>query len=90
MPLVTAPPGVIARGEKLFAQHCSLCHGPAARGGIKDLRYMSAETHAAFLDIVVRGTRAASGMASFGDLLTEDDAEAIHQYVNQRTAMDRQ
>lgn len=90
VPLVTAPPGVIARGEKLFAQHCSLCHGPAARGGIKDLRYMSAETHDAFLDIVVRGTRATSGMASFGDLLTEDDAEAIHQYVNQRAAMDRQ
>ena len=90
VPLVTAPPGVIARGERLFARHCALCHGPAARGGIKDLRFMSADSHAAFPDIVIRGTRAASGMAGFGDLLTEEDAEAIHQYVNQRAAMDRQ
>src|SRR5690606_2730653 len=78
--LVTAPPAVIARGERLFAENCALCHGPAARGGIKDLRFMSAETHAAFLDIVLKGTRAANGMAGFADILSEGDAEALHQY----------
>jgi quinohemoprotein ethanol dehydrogenase len=88
--LVTAPPTVIARGEQLFAQNCALCHGAAARGGIKDLRYMSTETHKAFLDIVLKGSRAANGMASFADVLSEDDAEAIHQYVNYRASIDRQ
>ena len=86
---VTAPPTVIARGEQLFAENCALCHGAAARGGIKDLRHMSAETHKAFLDIVLKGTREANGMASFADILSEDDAEAIHQYVNYRASIDR-
>src|SRR5690606_34000475 len=29
VPLVTAPPGVIPRGERLFALRCALCPGPA-------------------------------------------------------------
>ena len=52
-----------------------------AVGGVKDLRWMTAETHAAFNDILLRGTRADKGMASFADVLTPSQVEAIHAYL---------
>lgn len=78
----------IARGEQLFAQQCSTCHGERARGGVKDLRRMTPATHAEFFDIVLRGKRRETGMASFGDILTQADAEAIHAYLVRRTNED--
>ena len=52
-----------------------------ATGGVKDLRFMTAETHAQFNDIVLKGARADKGMPSFADVLTPSQAEAIHQYL---------
>jgi quinohemoprotein ethanol dehydrogenase len=78
----------VAAGEGLYASHCGLCHGPAARGGVKDLRHMEPATHQAFLDIVLGGSRAANGMASFADLLSREQAEAIHQYLIARANQD--
>ena len=49
---------------------------------------MSPDTHKAFLDIVLGGKRAKSGMASFADTLSKDEAEAIHQYLIQRANED--
>ena len=46
-----------------------------------DLRYMSAETHAAFDEIVRGGSRAKQGMASFADVLTREQSDAIHAYI---------
>ncbi len=71
-PKLEASAATVAQGEPLYAEHCSLCHGAAARGGVKDLRHMSPETHDAFLDIVLGGKRAKNGMASFADMLDED------------------
>ncbi len=79
---------VIARGERLYAQHCASCHAEQARGGVKDLRRMTPDTHAEFNDIVLEGTRADSGMVSFGDALTRDEAEAIHAYLIRRANED--
>ena len=87
-PKVTGTAAQIARGEQLYAQHCALCHGVAARGGVKDLRHMEPATHAAFLDIVLHGARARNGMASFADTLSQPDAEAIHQYLIARANAD--
>jgi quinohemoprotein ethanol dehydrogenase len=87
-PPLAAGPQVVAAGEGLYASHCGLCHGPAARGGVKDLRHMEPATHATFLDIVLGGSRAASGMASFSDLLSSEQAEAIHQYLIARANED--
>jgi quinohemoprotein ethanol dehydrogenase len=87
-PKVTGTPEQIAEGEKLYAANCAVCHGAEARGGVKDLRHMSPDTHKAFLDIVLGGKRAKSGMVSFADILSRDDAEAIHQYVIQRANED--
>jgi len=87
-PKLTAAADVVAKGEQLYGQTCALCHGVAARGGVKDLRHMSPQTHADFLAIVLGGKRAANGMASFADTLSPDQAEAIHQYLIARANQD--
>jgi quinohemoprotein ethanol dehydrogenase len=87
-PKLTASADVVAKGEQLYGQNCALCHGVAARGGVKDLRHMSPQTHADFLAIVLGGKRAANGMASFADVLSKDQAEAIHQYLIARANQD--
>jgi len=80
-PPLAGTPAQVALGEQLYGANCSLCHGNAARGGVKDLRHMSPATHAAFTDIVLNGSRAANGMASFADRLSGEQAEAIHHYL---------
>ena len=87
-PGVRAPEAVVQKGAALFAKNCALCHGQLARGGIKDLRRMSPDTHAHFDDIVLGGARQAQGMASFSDVLSKDDAAAIHAYLNARANED--
>jgi len=87
-PPLAAPAATVAQGEALYAANCGLCHGAAGRGGVKDLRHMSPETHENFLAIVLHGTRAAQGMASFADVLSENQAEAIHHYLIARANED--
>jgi hypothetical protein len=48
---------------------------------IPDLRFMSAQTHQQFEAIVLGGARANQGMASFADVVSVDDAQAIHAYI---------
>ena len=81
-PFLRASEAQVSEGRALYAQTgCNRCHGDNAVGGVKDLRFMAAETHAAFGDIVLKGTRADKGMAGFADVLTPAQAEAIHQYL---------
>ena len=87
-PAFTGTAEQVGLGEQLYASNCALCHGTGARGGVKDLRHMSPQTHAAFLDIVLRGARAQNGMASFADVLSPEQAEAIHQYLISRANAD--
>jgi quinohemoprotein ethanol dehydrogenase len=87
-PKFTGTAEQVAQGEKLYAENCAVCHGAQARGGVKDLRHMSPQTHGEFLDIVLGGKRAQSGMAPFNDVLSKDQAEAIHQYLIQRANED--
>jgi quinohemoprotein ethanol dehydrogenase len=63
-----------------------MCHGREVRGGgvIKDLRYMSPQTHQAFNDIVLKGLLVGQGMSSFADELSVEETEAIHAYINAR------
>lgn len=87
-PLTTASAEVIREGERLYNANCFSCHGPQVRGGLKDLRMMSEETHDSFLDIVLNGSRAQLGMASFANVLSPEDADAIHQYIISRARAD--
>jgi len=87
-PKLEAAAEEVARGERLYGANCALCHGVAARGGIKDLRHMAPATHGDFLAIVLGGSRARQGMASFADVLSEDEAKAIHAYLIARANED--
>ena len=87
-PRLTADEDTVRRGARLFADTCAVCHGQQATGGVKDLRLMTAETHASFNDIVLKGIRADRGMASFANLLSPADVEAIHAYVISRANED--
>lgn len=85
-PVPDVPAAVLERGNALYHRSCAGCHGMRAVGGgvIPDLRHMDAAAHAAFDDVVLRGTRAEQGMIAFGDTLSEDDAAAIRAYVIER------
>ena len=87
-PPLRASEATVARGAQLFAQTCAVCHGQNAIGGVEDLRHMSAETHAAFNRIVLEGILLDRGMASFADILSTEDAEAIHGYLIARANED--
>ncbi len=45
----------VARGRDVYETNCVRCHGVNAVGGVKDLRHMTRETHAAFNQIVREG-----------------------------------
>ena len=76
--------GDVRDGFDLYNANCQACHGENARGGVKDLRRMSAETHKDFFDIVLGGKRADRGMASFADKLSRHDVEQIQKYLISR------
>jgi quinohemoprotein ethanol dehydrogenase len=87
-PPLTANEATVRRGAALYAQTCAVCHGPGAVGGVKDLRHMTRDTHAAFNAIVLNGIFKAKGMASFADILKQDEADAIHAYLIARANED--
>ena len=87
-PGLTAAEDVVTRGGELYSQTCQQCHGVSAVGGLKDLRFMTTEVHADYLNIVLGGTRTQKGMASFADVLKKDEAEAIHHYLIARANED--
>lgn len=89
-PPLRAGEDVVRKGQKLYGETCSRCHGEEARGGLKDLRFMTPETRAQFKEIVLDGIRKEQGMAGFADILTEEDAEAIHAYLIARAHEDWQ
>ena len=82
----------IAQGERRYIEYCSFCHGLFVRSGgaVSDLRLMRPEAHAAFGQIVLDGIYSAQGMASYSDVLTEDDAARIQAYVRARAHEDRE
>ena len=78
-------------GATLFSANCAICHGQNAAGiGPKDLRYLNTQAHADFNDIVLNGKFKDRGMASFKDVLTAEQVEAIHAYVISRGQEDWQ
>jgi len=82
-PEPTAGDESVANGGRLYSAHCMRCHGAAvaSNGAIADLRYMSEESHSLFKDIVLKGIFSPLGMIGFADVLSEQDAEDIHNYV---------
>jgi quinohemoprotein ethanol dehydrogenase len=87
-PLSRAPEALVEKGRVLFADKCAMCHGTNARGGLKDLRWMSKETHGQIEQIVLGGLRADKGMPNFSGELTKDDVARIHDYIIARANED--
>ncbi|MFC4308521.1 PQQ-dependent dehydrogenase, methanol/ethanol family [Steroidobacter flavus] len=71
----------IETGNELLKRNCARCHANEGPGAIPDLRWMSAQTHQEFEDIVLKGVRASKGMGSFASLLTPAQAQQIRAAV---------
>jgi quinohemoprotein ethanol dehydrogenase len=89
-PSEAQPRDKVEAGAALYETNCAICHGHNATGGVRDLRHLTPEAHTAFLDIVIGGKLKASGMESFADKLSQDQAEAIHAYLISRAQEDWQ
>lgn len=73
----------LARGEPLYDQYCSACHGEHAMGGgvVPDLRASNFLGSDFFYNIVLDGALKDAGMASFKSALSREDAAAIRNFV---------
>jgi quinohemoprotein ethanol dehydrogenase len=80
----------IARGEPLYDQYCSACHGEHAVGGgvVADLRASNFLAIDFFYNIVLDGALKDAGMASFKSALSRDDVTAIRNFVIHRANLD--
>ncbi len=80
----------IARGEPLYDQYCSACHGEHGVGGgvIHDLRASNFLGMDFFYNIVLDGALNDAGMASFKSALSRDDVTAIRNFVIHRANQD--
>jgi quinohemoprotein ethanol dehydrogenase len=79
----------VARGEALYSNRCSMCHGVGAISGgtIADLRYAAPAVYDALPDIVRDGAYLGLGMPSF-PWFTGDDLDALRAYLlTQRDAL---
>ena len=78
----------LALGEHLYGLRCSVCHGRNAvsGGALADLRYASEATFAIFHDIVRGGAYGGLGMPDFGPFISEEEAEALKQWLLSRRA----
>ena len=90
-PALTADAATLRKGEISYTRHCGFCHGMAAvsPGITPDLRRMNENTRAHFQDIVRGGALKDLGMASFADLLSPEDVEAIKSFIQKRAIEDR-
>jgi quinohemoprotein ethanol dehydrogenase len=80
-PAQNATADQIARGESLFNDNCAGCHANMPRARSPDLTRLSPGIHAAFDAIVLGGLLKEQGMPQWNDVLTTDDAHAIHAYL---------
>ncbi|MDH3480990.1 MAG: c-type cytochrome, partial [Gammaproteobacteria bacterium] len=82
-PELDASPEELERGQQVFSRECKGCHGNNAvarfGGSVPDLRYATADTHAAWHGIVIGGALQINGMPRFE--LGIEESEAVRRYV---------
>jgi quinohemoprotein ethanol dehydrogenase len=89
VPLVVSAPenfgdaALLAKGQQLYEQNCTLCHeNGRGMGGFPDLRYSALlQSDAAFRAVVIDGVLTENGMLSFAKALKPQDTEAIRAWV---------
>ena len=82
-PPETAKQAVIDKGFVLYSKNCLVCHGYFAEstGEVPDLRLVPTDIWSQYDAIVRGGALSGGGMASFKDVLSQDDVAAIRAYV---------
>ena len=81
-PSINASLEDIKAGEDIYANYCAICHGSGVHGKtVSDLRYMKAETHEYFNEIVLNGMLEENGMKGFSDILNEKNAFEVYSYI---------
>ena len=82
---MTGSSDAVSRGEGLYGEFCSRCHGlnVGVSNVVRDLRYMSDGTHQIFERIVLDGIYSGLGMVSFADHITAEEVADIHHYLIQ-------
>ena len=78
-----ADPGKLEVGKSLYARFCGMCHGDGvySAGLIPDLRYSSSLTPEAFNAVVLDGALVQNGMVSFAEVLDEESADAVRNFI---------
>ncbi len=74
----------VQAGGALYTRYCAVCHGVAvvSGGAIPDLRHSTMTgSPEAFQSIVLDGALLDNGMASFAEVLSETDAEAVRAFI---------
>ena len=84
---MVADAATIAKGFTLYHRNCLVCHGFFAQseGEVPDLRLASNEIWGQYENIVLNGAFEDNGMASFKDVLSKSDVEAIRAYILQQS-----
>jgi mono/diheme cytochrome c family protein len=79
-------PKLAAKGFTVYHQNCAVCHGVlmTSSGEVPDLRLVSPEIWNQYDQIVLGGALADAGMASFRDIVSEDDVKALRAYALQQ------
>ena len=84
-PPSTASADVIARGEQVYGEHCSVCHGTGGvqqRSSFPNLTLSPLlHSQAGFDTVVLNGARVERGMANFSDTISASDSEAVREYI---------
>jgi PQQ-dependent dehydrogenase (methanol/ethanol family) len=87
-PSVTASADVIAHGEQVYGQYCSVCHGAngvQARTSFPNLTVTPLlHTQEGFDQVVLKGGRADKGMGSFASEIKAEDTVAVREYLVSR------
>jgi quinohemoprotein ethanol dehydrogenase len=93
LPALTAVPfnddaALLAQGADLYAERCSMCHGRnvSSGGSLADLRYAAPATYDIFQNIVRDGAYSGLGMPTLGAFLTEQETDAVKQYILSKRA----
>jgi quinohemoprotein ethanol dehydrogenase len=87
-PASTATPETIIAGQRLFSSWCARCHAFGVPGVTPDLSRLPGGigAFAVFEAVVLKGAFMSQGMARFDDVLSTQDAMAIHAYLVDQAA----
>lgn len=67
-------------GKEIFEDKCTLCHGDNGKLGLNGAKDLSATTldHKSIVDIITKGK---NSMASYQDILSKEQIEAVAGYI---------